>query len=221
MSEINVDFVKFAGILFGDGYITKRGNLCFKHSIVQKEYALFKAHKCYEYFGLKHNKYLQKKQENSFSVNDNFLISCHSKTWTKKLREDWYFDSTKKIPIDIVSKFGIEEWSFIYQDDGRQNKISHTNNLIDGKRVRRECIPFVNRYEICLGRPDDDTISALLVSLNRINVEASILTRKDGQKNISISKSSSKISFYESIYPFMFDSLKYKFSCIPTLSYSK
>ena len=66
MSEINIDKIKLAGIIFGDGYITKNGNICFRHSVFQKEYADYKSSKLFEYFGLKTNKYLQKKNENSF-----------------------------------------------------------------------------------------------------------------------------------------------------------
>ncbi len=221
MSEFNVDLVKFAGIIFGDGYITKQGNVKFQHSLLQKDYALYKAIKCEEYFGLKYSKYQRKKQENSFSTNDNFIIHCHAKNWVKVLRNEWYINSTKNIPCNIISQFGIEEWSFIYQDDGRLNKISHTNNLINGTRVRKECSPFVNRYEFCLGYPTDDTLQALQVSLNNLNIESSILIRKDGQRNISISKASSKIIFYESIKSFIFNSMQYKLNINPTLSYSK
>lgn len=221
MSEFNVDLIKFAGIIFGDGYITKQGNVKFQHSILQKDYALFKAIKCEEYFGLKYSKYQRRKQENSFSTNDNFIINCHAKNWVKILRNQWYINSTKIIPCDIISRFGFEEWSFIYQDDGRLNKISHTNNLIDGIRTRKETSPWVNRYEICLGYPSDDQLSALQISLKNLNIDSSILNRKDGQRNISISKASSKIIFYENIKSFIFNSMQYKIDINPTLSYSK
>ena len=57
MSEINVNLIKFAGMLIGDGYIDSKGRMCFKHSIAQKEYADYKAEKLFEYFNLKSNAY--------------------------------------------------------------------------------------------------------------------------------------------------------------------
>lgn len=219
MSEINIDKVKFAGIIFGDGYITKNGNVCFRHSVLQKEYADYKSSKLFEYFGLKTNKYLQKKNENSFSKNDNYTVSSHSKNWTKILRDEWYIGSTKNIPSDIVSNFREEEWSFIYMDDGRCNKISHYNTVCNGIREKVSTRIFVNRYEICLGYPSDDILDSLIYSLNNMSIEASVIIRKDRQRNISISKKDSKILFYEKISPFVHSSMRYKVEILPTLDY--
>lgn len=220
MSEINIDKVKFAGIIFGDGYITKNGNVCFRHSVLQKEYADYKSSKLFEYFGLKTNKYLQKKNENSFSKNDNYTVSSHSKNWTKILRDEWYINSIKNIPPEIISNFKEEEWSFIYMDDGRLNKISHYNAIKNGMREKIFTDAFVNRYEICLGYPSDEVIDSLIFSLkNNMGIDSSILVRKDGQKNISISKKDSKISFYEKILKFIHSSMKYKIETLPVLNY--
>ena len=213
--------IKFAGLIYGDGYIKKNGRVCFKHSIIQKEYALFKSRKCLEYFGLKSSKYKQKKLKKSFSSNDNFIIECHAKNWTKLLRQEWYNKSRKQIPPEILSQFGFEEWSFVYQDDGRCNKISHYNSIIRGQRVRKECRPYVNRYELCLGFPSNDELEALQTSLTSLDIHSSILKRKDGQRNLSIYRADSKINFYEGIKDYIHNSLLYKVSILPTINYSQ
>lgn len=220
MSEINVNLIKFAGMLLGDGYIDQKGRVCFKHSKIQKEYADYKAKKLFEYFNLKSNAYQLKKGENSYSTNDNYLISCHPKNWTKIIRSEWYLNSTKNIPCEILEQFGVEEWSFLYQDDGRLNKISHVNSLQNGVRVRKECKPFVNRYEICLGYPSNEQLNALIKSLSNLEIDATILSRKDGQRNIAISRAASKIKFYELIKPYIHKSMEYKINISPTLTYS-
>ena len=80
--------------------------------------------------------------------------------------------------------------------------------------------PFVNRYEICLGYPSDEVIDSLIFSLkNNMGIDSSILVRKDGQRNISISKKDSKISFYEKIVKFIHPSMKYKIEILPVLDY--
>ena len=145
---------------------------------------------------------------------------CHSKDWTKNIRNDWYTNSTKNIPCEILEQFRAEEWSFLYQDDGRLNKISHVNNLKNGVRIRKECEPFVNRYEICLGHPSDLQLNALINSLLNLGIESSILNRKDGQRNIAISRADSKIKFYELVRPYIHKSMEYKINTNPTLTYS-
>ena len=220
MSEKSVNLVKFASMIAGDGYIDQRGRVCFKHSVIQKDYADYKANKLFEYFGLKTNMYLCKKQENSFSTNNNYLVQTHPTSWTKTLREQWYLNFSKNIPIELYEEFGAEEWSFLYQDDGRLNKISHTNNIVDGTRVRVNCEPFVNRYEICLGYPSDSVLVALQKSLLKFQIESTVLVRKDKQRNLSISRAESKIKFYELIKDFIQPSMQYKINIRPTLKYS-
>ena len=220
MSEKSVNLVKFASVIAGDGYIDQRGRVCFKHSVIQKEYADYKANKLFEYFGLKTNKYFSKKVEKSFSTNDSYLVQTHPTSWTKDLRNQWYNYSTKNIPIELYEAFGAEEWSFLYQDDGRLNKISHTNNIVEGVRVRKDCEPFVNRYEICLGYPTNELLKALQNSLLKFNIESSVIVRNDGQRNLSISKAESKIKFYELIKDFVHPSMQYKINIRPTLKYS-
>lgn len=214
-----MDLVKLAGIIYGDGYIRKDGAICFHHSIIQKEYALFKADKCFSLYGLKFNQYRSKLKPNCFSTNDGFVIHLHTKSWTKELRRLWYVDSKKVIPPDLLNQFSFEEWSFLYQDDGRANRLAHYKSSADGVRTRTECEPFVNRYEICLGYPSDDELNALQHSLSVLGIHSSVLNRKDGQRNISIYRVESKILFRDGITPFIHSSMRYKVNTRPALSY--
>ena len=100
------------------------------------------------------------------------------------------------------------------------NKISHTNNIIGGTRIRVDCEPFVNRYEICLGYPSDLLLVALQKSLLKFQIESTVIVRKDKQRNLSISKAESKIKFYELIKDFIHPSMQYKINIRPTLKYS-
>ena len=109
----------------------------------------------------------------------------------------------------------------MYQDDGRCNKISHYNSIIRGQRVRKECRPYVNRYELCLGFPSNDELEALQTSLTSLDIHSSILKRKDGQRNLSIYRADSKINFYEGIKDYIHNSLLYKVSILPTINYSQ
>ena len=89
----------------------------------------------------------------------------------------------------------------------------------NGIRVRKDCKPFVNRYEISLGFPTDELLQALQNSLLKYGIESSILVRKDKQRNLSISKSESKIKFYNLIKDYIHPSMNYKINILPTLKY--
>jgi hypothetical protein len=148
------------------------------------------------------------------------VYQSHPKAWLKAVRSSWYQTGRKEIPADILEKFSWDEWAFLYQDDGRLNKISHVNNLVKGVRVRIEIEPTVNRYEISLGYPSDNTLIALRSSLTNLGVESSVLTRRDGQRNISISQASSKVKFFENMKDRMHPSMMYKMDLRPTFKYA-
>lgn len=220
MSEMNVDLVKFAAIVYGDGFITTDGRLCFKHSINQKTYAEYKADFCSKFFDLKPTFSVSAPGVNSFSVNNNFEVRFHSKAWVKRLRDLWYNGSNKNIPVELLSQFTWDEWSFLFQDDGRQNRISHFNTIIDNVRIKTEREPVVNRYEICLGYTSDNELHALIHSLSNLGIYSSILNRNDGQRNISISRAQDKIKFYENMLPRMHPNMLYKLNLPPTFTYT-
>lgn len=218
MSEINVGLVELAGLIYGDGYINKRGEICMFHSISQKEYLYYKKN-IIENYGFKTRVHIQN-YIGGFGKNKSIVLTTTTTSFSKELRNDWYVDSKKNIPNDLLRQFGWKEWGIIYQDDGRMNKIGHYNSLRNGVRQRVEVEPWVNRYEICLGYPSDDELLSLQYSLSNLGVYSSILKRKDGQRNISISRAESKILFYENIRMNICDSMIYKMNLKPTISYT-
>lgn len=220
MSEMNVDFVKFAAIVYGDGYIARGGRLYFVHTLLQKPYAEFKADFCSKMFGLKPIFRFINCREGCFSTNDSIEVSFHAKHWVKTLRENWYVQSAKMVPPELLAQFGWDEWSFLFQDDGRQNKISHFNTMIGGVRTKTYREPVVNRYEICLGHPTDAELAALVCSLSKLGVHCSVLNRNDGQRNISIYRADAKIMFYNNMLPRIHPSMFYKLNLLPTFTYT-
>jgi len=215
-SEHTENLVKLAGFVYGDGFITKQGQISFTHSIQQEEYAMFKANKLSEYFGLKYS--IAKREARSSKKRDGTIINsgkllritCHSKTWTKKIRTLWYNENGKNIPSDILEQFGPEEFAYLFQDDGRCNKISHFNKIVDNKIIRIETSPVVNRYEFCLGYPSIEQLEALQKALKNFEIVSWKLNRKDGQKNLSISKTTSKQNFKTMLLPYIHASMQYK-----------
>lgn len=219
MSEISKESkILLAGVIFGDGYITKRGTIGFHHSIRQRDYVDYKTTFLDNNFGVKFKSRVRN-DRSGFSTNDGYEAVSHPKSFIKGLRNEWYLESKKNIPSDITSQFGFLEWSFVYQDDGRLNKIGHYNTKKAGERVRVEVDPYVNRYEICLGHPSDETLDSLIFSLSCLNVESTVLNRKDGQRNLSISRKDSKIAFYNGVLEHMCPDMLYKTAIRPTLSY--
>ena len=226
MSLNNVDLKKLSllsSVILGDGHITPRGSISLHHSVIQESYAQYKAEFLNKNFGLTYKKNIQKLVENtkSFSTNDSIKYFFHVKNITKELRSYCYIGNEKNINKDLIEAYEGLHWSFIFQDDGRTNKVSHYNTIINNKRVRVNCEPFVNRYEICLGFPSEDMLNALINNLLKYNIESWILTRKDGQKNIAISRAQSKINFYNLIKDYVHPSMNYKINIKPTLNYSE
>jgi len=121
----------------------------------------------------------------------------------------------KVAPEEFVKEFDFKDWSFIFMDDGRSNSISHTNNLINNIRVRKETDKFTNRYEICTESFDNNSQNILVSNLLKNGVEAYISNRN----RIVISKSESKVAFYEGVKDFVVPSMGYKIESLPSLSY--
>lgn len=208
--------VKIAGLIYGDGYITKKGNICFHHSIKQRNYVEYKL-TILEKLGFKLLDSRINTKISGFSTNYGYVGSSTSTNLGKKLRKEFYRDNKKCIPIDLIRNFSWDEWALIYQDDGRLNKISHINKKVNGEKIRIETPPFVNRYEICLGHPSDEELKALQYSLKNLGISSWILTKKDGQRNLAISKKDSKIKFFKNIKHRIHNSMSYKIDVIPTL----
>lgn len=213
--------VRVAALVYGDGCITKKGNIRFHHSIKQKQYVLHKL-KLLQDLGFKILTPKINFQMSGFSTNYGFIGQSSSSTIGKIFRSEFYPNDKKNIPIELVRQFDWDDWVILYQDDGRVNKISHINKLVNGLKIRVNTPTFVNRYEICLGHPSDDQLNALQYSLNELGIESWVLTRKkDGQQNLVISKKTSKIKFYQNIKHRIHSSMSYKIDIIPTLDLLK
>lgn len=200
-------------ILLGDGHVSKRGTIQIKHSIVQKEYLKFKC-LILEQHGFKTRIY--EREELSYGVLRKFVVADgYASSASKELRSILYPDGVKVVPACYVEEFDFLDWSFIFMDDGRANTLSHTNNLINGIRVRKETEKFTNRYEICTESFSKEDNSLLVKNLSVLGIDSYISNRN----RIIISRAESKILFYEGIKVFIVPSMKYKIESIPSLSY--
>ena len=200
--------------IIGDGHVSKRGGICLHHSIQQRELLEHKVDILTE-FGFKFRIY--ETEQLSYGVLRKFIkADGYCSTNSKILRNILYPEGIKVIPQSYASVLDFKDWAIIYMDDGRENKISHVNSLIGGNRVRKESAPFVNRYEICVESFDMNSKVFLVENLNSIGVESKV----DNRGRITISKASSKAAFYEGVSPYLIDSMKYKMSALPSLSYS-
>ena len=200
-------------ILLGDGHVSSRGIISMHHSASQKEYLLYKV-SCLEKHGFKLK--VRDTERMSYGVIRKFVkAEGYSSTDSKELRNIMYPNGNKIAPSEFVSEFDFKDWSFIFMDDGRCNSISHTNNLIDNIRVRKETERFTNRYEICTESFDIHSQNILISNLLKNNVEAYLSSRN----RIVISKSASKVAFYEGVKDFVVPSMDYKISALPSLSY--
>lgn len=209
---MSIDSLVVSTIL-GDGHVCRRGTIRFHHSIAQKDYLLYKVSILNNY-GFKFRVY----ETSSFSygkLRDFIKADGYASSDSKKLREIIYPNDIKTAPSKYINLFGFFEWSILYMDDGRENKISHYNSLINGKRIRKECPTFVSRYEICVESFDDSSKTNLMNNLKNLGIDSKI----DKRGRIVISKAKSKEIFYIGIKEFIVPSMLYKLSALPNLSY--
>jgi len=208
-------------VVIGDGYIDKQGRIWLKHSITQRKYAEWKEQLLQEK-GFKTKSKVIPKREGSFSTNDDFSVNCSVTARGKRLREFFYNSGQKRVPEGVFDKFGWFEWSILYQDDGRQNKIAHYNTIQNGKRVRVECDPFVNRYEFCFPKFTDEEMDAAIRSLANLGIEARTgWHRKLGQRLLWITKSEAKQRFYLGVRDRLIPMMRYKMSAKPAMGYTE
>lgn len=212
MSELKL--VK--AIIIGDGHIDKKGSIRLHHSKKQEEW-LDKKINILNNADIKTRKKCYTKSHSYGEIRDFVKVETRRPTKTKSLRELFYPNGIKVIPKEFLNYFDFEMLSIIYQDDGRQNKINHTNNIVNNKKTRVETIPFVNYYEFCLESFDKDSLEVFVKCLEKIGIESRISKRN----RVIISRAKSKIIFYENIKPFVINSMEYKLSAIPTLSYEQ
>ena len=211
---MSIDKVVVA-ILLGDAHVSKRGSISFNHSIDQKEYLEHKV-SIMEDHGFKMRVY--ETDRLSYGKMRKFVrADGYVSTRSKELRNILYPQGLKIVPESYSEMFDFTDWSFIFMDDGRANVLSHTNNLINNIRIRKETEKFVNRYEICTESFDTTSNNLLMESLKGLGVESYISSRN----RIIISKATSKVNFYEGINSYIVPSMNYKVSSLPTLSYKQ
>ena len=197
--------------VLGDGHVSKRGRISFNHSAKQKEYLFYKLDILMQYgFKFRVNEY------SAFSygkTRDFIKAEGYASEKSKELRSILYPEGVKVVP-EVAHQFTFSDWAILYMDDGRQNVIKHTNNVINGVRVRVEAEPFVNRYEIDTQAFSD--ISALTSNLLTLGVESSV----DKKGRICIRRAKDKANFYRGILPHIHGSMEYKVSALPSLSFN-
>lgn len=214
MSNINDVYA----IILGDGCVNKRGGIQLKHSMEQVEWLNYKVH-VLQSNGFKVRIY--ETSEMSYGKIRSFINAVTTNTtFGKEMRKLFYPSDKKIVPSNIVESFNFHQWAILYQDDGRQNKISHTSNLINKIRQRVDTVPFVNRYELSKDNLDIASIELLCNSLSQLNIQTKIYYRKNNKLPIiCITRAESKNNFYKGIKPFIIPSMEYKISAIPSLGY--
>jgi hypothetical protein len=206
------------GMLIGDGSITKKGSFLITHSIKQQEYFYYKK-EILESFGLCFSKiYTREKTEyliQNITAKFNEVLRIYSNTTPllKQLRKDFYPEGKKIIPdnIEITPKM----WSYIYQDDGRQNKSNHYFSYPKGIKTRHD-FEWVNRYTLYTDSFDLRSIENLQKSLLSYDIKSSInYSNKNKYPHIHICDKQSKTNFKNMIEPYMCEGMRYKLN-LPT-----
>jgi hypothetical protein len=202
----------FLGMAIGDGCISKRGVLQIKHSIDQKEYVLYKKELLEQHgFKVKVREYFR---ESYGEIRGFIEIYTSTTNFGKEMRKYLYPNGKKIIPSDLIITPIM--WALIYQDDGRQNKISHYISYRDNIRTRVEKSPWVNRYTLYVDCFDGDSISVLKESLLSYGIDCGIsYTNKNKLPHIHINRKESKENFKNLIAEFIHPSMMYKLD-LPT-----
>jgi len=196
----------------GDGCVTKGGSLQLTNSVKQEEYFFYKRNLLIEN-GIKCLK-IHTYEPSGFGKNKTLRTSTSATFKGKELRKYLYPNGIKIIPNDLeITPF---MWSIIYQDDGRQNKISHYNKFINGEKTRIDVDPWVNRYTLYTDSFDENSIQNLKSSLKSYGIESAIsYSNKNKYPHIHIRKKESKTLFRNLILPFIHESMMYKLN-LPT-----
>lgn len=199
----------FLGMSIGDGHIDKkRGSLYISHSEKYIDYLLFKYGLLMDN-GIKCGKVRKKKDISGYSTNSSFCFETSGTFYGKEMRRYLYPNGIKIIPDDLIITPMM--WSFIYMDDGRQNKISHYNSVVNGEKVRVDVSPWVNRYTIYADCFDERSVKNLISSLSYYGVDSGIsYSNKNLYPHIHISKKDSKENFRNLILPYIPKSMMYK-----------
>lgn len=198
------------GMMIGDGCISKTNRFVLSHSITQSEYFFYKKN-ILEEFNI-HGKYYEK-SPSGFGKNKTLSFYSNTTPLLKQLRKDFYPNGTKIIPDDLIITPLM--WSFIYQDDGRQNRSTHYYTYLDNHKIRHD-YKWVNRYTIYTDCFSIHSINNLQKSLESYNIKSSInFSNKNKYPHIHIYDKQSKTNFKNMIEPYIHESMKYKLN-LPT-----
>jgi len=201
------------GMAIGDGHITKKGELCIGHSSIYRDYLYYKYNLLKEN-NIKCRKIYENNKISGYSTHSIIKFSTTRTFVGKEIREYLYPFDIKIIPDDLIITPIM--WSFIYQDDGRQNKTSHYNTKINGVYERVDVDPWVNRYTIYTDSFNEKSIYNLQKSLLFYDVESSInYSNKNKYPHIHIGKKESKTNFKNLIDPYITECMRYKMN-LPT-----
>lgn len=204
----------FLGMAIGDGCITKHGSLQIKHSIIQQDYVLYKK-QVLQRAGIKMIKdYYGTARETGYEgAKDYYRITTSCTDYGKKMRKYLYPNGIKIIPDDL--KITPLMWSFIYQDDGRQNASTHYTAHRKSGNERIDVL-WVNRYTIYTDCFDKKSIENLQKSLLENGIESSVnFSNKNSYPHIHIYRKDSKEKFKKMVEPYIHESMKYKID-LPT-----
>jgi len=200
------------GCAIGDGCIRKNGCLQITHSIKQKEYIIYKKI-LLESVGFKVT-FKEFERESYGEIRKFVMIYTNVTELGKSMRKYMYLNDIKIIPDDL--NITPLMWSLIFQDDGRQNKISHYISKKGGINTRVETNPWVNRYTIYTDCFDDKSIQNIIKSLKYYNIDSRIsYSNKNKYPHIHITNKISKTNFKELICNYICDNMDYKLD-LPT-----
>lgn len=204
MSEIDAIV---SSIVLGDGYITKKGNLCFSHTEDHYEYGNWKMELLIEK-GFKFIKTRLVNNKNPY-VNSKpiYIWQSSASQYFKELRAYFYPNGKKEIPLNIFNNWEALHLSILYQDDGRCNKTSNRIISINGIRSKQKCDPYVNHYEFCKNswnKPINEKFQELL---KKFNINSRVYFPKN---TIYISDKESKHNFKNLVKDYILPCMNYK-----------
>lgn len=191
------------GTLLGDAYVSKDKRFGFTHSAVQRDYFNHKVAVLEEYgmaskvreYQTKGNRYQEYDIKSALALQARVAVGSR---W-KELREKWYPDGKKVVPLDIqLDPIALAYW---YMDDGSVNKRTKFTDNRPGREVRVGG-PWVNQFRLHLDGFDHGSQERLQQLLLGLGIESWFYTKKkSGNRNLLVTKDASKAKFKELVMP--------------------
>lgn len=204
MSEIDA---VVSSIILGDGYVTKKGNLCFSHTEEHYEYGNWKMNLLKE----KGFKFIKTRLINGKSgyVNTKpiYVWQTSACQYFKDLRLIFYPNNKKQVPLNIFNNWNALHLAILYQDDGRCNKMSKKKVVVNGVCESKECSSYVNHYEFCKNLWPKSVYNEFQKLLEKFNIKSKIYDRKN---IIYIHDVTSKTNFKKLVKDYICPCMNYK-----------